>query len=168
LDLKLPDLDDLEVLRLVSDKYPDLEVIIITAYGAIEAAVEAMKTGAVNFLQKPLAPIAVHNMVTRVLQGPPEDQPIWKYEYYLDMAMQSIASGEFDVARVYAKKAIFLDHQRPEVFNMLGGYTRGQNRSPGSRQELSDCPGDRPNVYTCPKKSGKDDETALYRNGHCL
>jgi DNA-binding NtrC family response regulator len=51
LDLKLPDMDGLEVLRLVSDKYPDLKVIIMTAYGSIETAVEAMKTGALDFLQ---------------------------------------------------------------------------------------------------------------------
>ena len=63
LDLKLPDLDGLEVLRLVTDKYPDLKVIIMTAYGSIEAAVEAMKTGALDFLQKPLEPNVVHNVV---------------------------------------------------------------------------------------------------------
>ena len=63
LDLKLPDMDGLEVLRLVTDKYPDLKVIIMTAYGSIEAAVEAMKTGALDFLQKPLEPNVVHNVV---------------------------------------------------------------------------------------------------------
>ncbi len=121
LDLKLPDIDGLEVLRQVIDKYPDLKVIIMTAYGSIEAAVEAMKTGALDFLQKPLDPNVVHNVVRRILPGTPEDQPVWKYEYYIDMAKQSLAAGEFDVARVYAKKAIFLDHQRPEAFNILGG-----------------------------------------------
>ena len=127
LDLKLPDLDGLEVLRLVTDQYPDLKVIIMTAYGSIEAAVEAMKTGAVDFLQKPLEPNVVHNVVSRVLQGTPEDQPVWKYEYYIDMAKQSIAAGEIDVARVYAKKAIFIDHQRPEAFNILGGIREAKN-----------------------------------------
>ena len=67
LDLKLPDMDGLEVLRLVSDKYPDLKVIIMTAYGSIETAVEAMKTGALDFLQKPLEPNVVHNVVNLVL-----------------------------------------------------------------------------------------------------
>ena len=121
LDLKLPDMDGLEVLRLVSDKYPDLKVIIMTAYGSIETAVEAMKTGALDFLQKPLEPNVVRNVVNRALQGPSEDQPVWNYEYYLDMAKQSITAGDLDSARVYAKKAIFLEHQRPEAFNILGG-----------------------------------------------
>ena len=43
------------------------------------------------------------------------------------MAKQSIAAGEIDVARVYAKKAIFLDHQRPEAFNILGGIREAKD-----------------------------------------
>jgi FixJ family two-component response regulator len=121
LDLKLPDLDGLAVLRQLIDQYPDLKVIIMTAYGSIDVAVEAMKTGAVDFLQKPLDPNRIHQVVTRVLQGPPEAQPAWKYDYYLDLAKQSIAAGELDIARAYAQKAIFFDHQRPEAFNILGG-----------------------------------------------
>jgi DNA-binding response OmpR family regulator len=120
LDLKLPDMDGLEVLRLMSHQYPNLKVIIMTAYGSIEAAVEAMKTGAVDFLQKPLEPNMVHNVLSRVLQGPTADPPVWNYEYYLVMAKRSISAGEFDTAWVYAKKAIFLDHQRPQAYNILG------------------------------------------------
>jgi DNA-binding NtrC family response regulator len=72
LDLKLPGMDGLEVLRRIVDKYPDLMVIMITAYGSIEVAVEAMKMGAMDFLQKPFDPHVVRDMVTRVLQAPPE------------------------------------------------------------------------------------------------
>ena len=121
LDLKLPGMNGLEVLRRVTDRYPDLKVIIMTAYGSIEVAVEAMKTGAMDFLQKPLDLKVVHNVVSRVLKGPPEGQPAWKYEYYIDMAKQHIAAGEFDVARAYAKQAIFLEYHRPEAYNILGG-----------------------------------------------
>jgi FixJ family two-component response regulator len=130
LDLKLPGMDGLEVLRRVTDKYPDLKVVIMTAYGSIEVAVEAMKTGAIDFLQKPLDPNMVHKVVSRVLKGPPEGQPAWKYEYYIDMAKQHIAAGEFDVARVYANQAIFLEYHRPEAHNILGGVceANGDNR----------------------------------------
>ncbi len=120
LDLKLPGLDGLEVLRRVTDKYPQLKVIIITAYGTIEVAVEAMKMGAIDFLQKPFQPMEVRDMVRRVLQAPPEEKA-GKYEYYIDLAKQSIQGGEFTVARVYAKKAIFINPNRPEAFNLLGG-----------------------------------------------
>ncbi len=130
LDLKLPGLDGLEVLRRVTDKHPDMKVIIITAYGSIEVAVEAMKMGAIDFLQKPFQPTEVRDMVRRVLQEPPEGQDAKKYEYYVGLARQSIKAGELSVARVYTKKAIFINPNRPEAFNILGGLceARGDHR----------------------------------------
>ena len=121
LDLKLPGLDGMEVLRQVVDRYPEMKVIIITAYGSIEVAVEAMKVGAIDFLQKPFQPTEVRDMVGRILQAPPEGRPPRKYEYYVNLAKQSIKAGEFEVARVYAKKAIFIKYNRPEAYNILGG-----------------------------------------------
>jgi DNA-binding response OmpR family regulator len=121
LDLRLPDLDGLELLRLILDKHPDQKVVFMTAYGSIEVAVEAMKNGAVDFLPKPLNPNVLREVVRRVLESPPEDQPLWKYDYYLGLAKQNIAAGEFDLARAYAQKAIYYDSQRPEAFNVLGG-----------------------------------------------
>jgi DNA-binding NtrC family response regulator len=126
LDLKLPGMDGLEVLRQVNDKYPEMKVIMITAYGSIEVAVEAMRIGAVDFLQKPFDPSVVRDMVSRVLQAPPEGRPARKYEYYVALAKQSINAGEFEVARVYAKKAIFIKHNRPEAYNILGGITEAK------------------------------------------
>jgi DNA-binding response OmpR family regulator len=93
----------------------------MTAYGSIEVAVEAMKTGAVDFLQKPLDPRVLDTVVKRVLTEPPKGQPAWKYEYYIDIAQQSIAAGEFNVAQAYAKTAVFLEYHRPEAHNILGG-----------------------------------------------
>ena len=52
-DLKLPDSDGLEVLRQFKRSSPEMEVIIITAYGTIETAVEAMKEGAYDYVVKP-------------------------------------------------------------------------------------------------------------------
>jgi DNA-binding NtrC family response regulator len=121
LDLKLPGMDGLEVLRRVTDKYPDLMVIMITAYGSIEVAVEAMRIGAVDFLQKPFEHSVMRDMVRSVLQSPPEGRPARKYEYYVALAKRSINAGEFEVARVYAKKAIFIKHNRPEAYNIFGG-----------------------------------------------
>ena len=63
LDLRLPGLDGMEVLRQVSQQRPELKVIIITAYGSIDLAVEAMKLGAVDFLQKPFDAGQVREMV---------------------------------------------------------------------------------------------------------
>jgi two-component system nitrogen regulation response regulator NtrX len=54
LDVKLPDLDGLSVLREIKKKDADLPVVMMSAYGTIETAVEATKAGAYDFLEKPL------------------------------------------------------------------------------------------------------------------
>src|SRR5262249_4406897 len=53
-DLKMPRADGLEVLRAAKAADPDILVILLTAYGTIDEAVQAMKDGAFEFLQKPV------------------------------------------------------------------------------------------------------------------
>ncbi len=53
LDLRLPDIQGMEVLEFVKSKHADLPVIIMTAHGSIDVAVEAMRLGACDFLIKP-------------------------------------------------------------------------------------------------------------------
>ena len=53
LDLKLPDMSGLDVLRAVKLEYPRLPVIMITAHGTVETAIEAMKIGAADYISKP-------------------------------------------------------------------------------------------------------------------
>ena len=53
-DLKMPGMDGVELLRASRVVSPDTEVVLMTAYGTVETAVEAMKEGAYDFLTKPL------------------------------------------------------------------------------------------------------------------
>jgi DNA-binding NtrC family response regulator len=53
LDLALPGKNGLEVLHLIRERNPDLPVIMITAYGTVDNVVEAIRSGAQNFVQKP-------------------------------------------------------------------------------------------------------------------
>jgi DNA-binding NtrC family response regulator len=55
LDLRLPDTDGIQVLRELRAKHPEVGVIMITAFGQIETAVAAMKSGASDYLEKPFA-----------------------------------------------------------------------------------------------------------------
>jgi DNA-binding response OmpR family regulator len=122
LDLRMPGIDGMEVLRRVREIRPEVKVVIITAYGSIEAAVEAMKLGAVDFLQKPFDPEDVRELVTSLLdQDIQEKYRYREYDSYLELAFKSISKGKFDAARVYAHKAIAIDPNRPEAFNLLGG-----------------------------------------------
>jgi len=56
LDLRMPDLDGMDVLKTVKEKWPDCEVVVITGYPSIESAKEAVRLGANNYLAKPLGP----------------------------------------------------------------------------------------------------------------
>jgi two-component system response regulator HydG len=68
LDLVMPDLDGLETLKKIKSVDNDCEVIIITGYGSIPTAVEAMKAGAFHFLSKPFAPDDLRTVITRALE----------------------------------------------------------------------------------------------------
>jgi DNA-binding response OmpR family regulator len=52
-DLRLPDIDGMEVIRQVKEKKPETEVIVITGYSTVSSAVEAMKLGVYDYLAKP-------------------------------------------------------------------------------------------------------------------
>ncbi|NOZ63839.1 MAG: sigma-54-dependent Fis family transcriptional regulator [Caldiserica bacterium] len=53
-DLKMPGMDGMGLLKKIKDIYPYTQVIVITAFGTVESAVEAMKSGAFHYLTKPL------------------------------------------------------------------------------------------------------------------
>lgn len=55
-DVKMPGTDGIELLRQVKTLYPDIEVILMTAYAAVPDAVAAMKSGAIDYLTKPFDP----------------------------------------------------------------------------------------------------------------
>jgi DNA-binding NtrC family response regulator len=66
-DLKLPNGDGFGVLRAAKELDPDLQVVVMTAYGSIQDAVSAMKEGAMEFLAKPVDPDHLSLMVARAL-----------------------------------------------------------------------------------------------------
>ena len=53
-DLMMPEMDGLDVLKAVQTLFPDIEVILMTAIGTVEKAVEAMRLGAYDFVTKPV------------------------------------------------------------------------------------------------------------------
>src|SRR6516165_6896117 len=55
IDLRLPDMDGLEVLRQAKKINPDIVVIIITAHGTVDTAIEAVREGAFDYLLKPFS-----------------------------------------------------------------------------------------------------------------
>ena len=68
-DLKMPGMGGMEFLRRLKQKWPDTEVLVMTAYGSIDTAVEAMRCGAYDYLTKPIDrerfPLAVEKALER-------------------------------------------------------------------------------------------------------
>ncbi len=66
-DLKLPGMDGIEVMETAKVRQPELPVILLTAYGTVPTAVEAMRKGAFEFLCKPVDPDLLRDTVRRAL-----------------------------------------------------------------------------------------------------
>jgi DNA-binding NtrC family response regulator len=67
-DLRLPDADGIAMLRKIRELQPETEVVMITGHGSVEQAVEAMRLGAYDFIQKPLDSTALLKTVAKALE----------------------------------------------------------------------------------------------------
>lgn len=121
LDLRMPGMDGMEVLRRLRDGRPEIPVVIITAHGNIESAVEAIKLGAIEFLQKPFVPEDIRGLVARMLdRGHLVEEEVRDYASCFELAKHCISLRHFDAAVEHLKRATGIDPQRPEAFNLLG------------------------------------------------
>jgi DNA-binding NtrC family response regulator len=75
-DIRMPGMSGIELLSKLKAADPEVPVVMITAYGTIEDAVEAMKRGAADYLLKPFSPEYLEGVVARVLgsHSEPEDE----------------------------------------------------------------------------------------------
>ncbi len=71
-DVRMPDGDGLELLRLIGERCPRLPVVMLTAYGTVPLAVEAMRCGAVDVVCKPFEREALVSVLDRARRGEPD------------------------------------------------------------------------------------------------
>lgn len=67
-DVKMPGIDGFQVARHVRERYPETDVILITAFGNIKQAVEAMKLGASDYITKPFQPEAIRLVSEKLIE----------------------------------------------------------------------------------------------------
>lgn len=122
LDMKMPGIDGIEVLRRLRLTHEALPVIMITAHGSIETAVEAMKLGAVDYLRKPFSPEEIRAIVAHVLdrQGLSVTEPAENAIGILEQAKFLLTQRKFPQAEEMLHKATAKDPSNAEVLNLLG------------------------------------------------
>lgn len=134
LDLRMPDLDGMKVLECLRETGNDVPAVIVTAHGSVPDAVEAMKLGAIDFLAKPLSPVALRRLVAEVLarHAAPSTQPApgtrapevvsaaGQFATHLARAKRALNRRRFDEAEVYLKQAVALGPDSAEAHNLKG------------------------------------------------
>lgn len=128
LDMKMPGLNGMEVLKKIKESWPVTRVVIITAYGTINSAVEAMKLGAIDFIQKPFTPSEIRDLVNTIIKR--EDiieSSTSSYSDLVELTKRYITDTKFEQAQNYAKKALSMDPGKPEAYNLIGVLNELQN-----------------------------------------
>ena len=124
LDIKMPGMDGMTVLERIRTIAPNVSVMMITAHGTVANAVEAMKSGAVDFLQKPFTPDEIRQAVALVLDRRTLDEKhAAKYEDFMELAKKYVEQRNFSTAMEFVSKAISIAPTKPEAFNFLGALT---------------------------------------------
>jgi two-component system response regulator AtoC len=105
LDIKLPDMDGVEVLRLLRQDYPETEVIMITGYPTIQGAVECIKLGALDYLVKPFRINELEAVVQKARDHLAQQgkRPVTEAETANDLGLDFIVGDSPAMKRVFAK-----------------------------------------------------------------
>lgn len=138
LDLAMPVLDGMTTLRELRARMGTSmpRVIIMTAHGSMKAAVEAMRLGADDFLEKPLLPEDLRQSVARVITNPLTRDPDLQdgYEGVLKHAQDAIREGKFGAAESLLMLAARIDDDDPTLMNLAGLLNEGRGRIESARR----------------------------------
>ncbi len=137
LDLSMPPPQGMDVLRRVRQMARRPAVVILTAYGSVPLAVEAMRLGALEFLEKPANPDTLLATVKRIihdrkLAADPADE---SYGAVLARVRGTLEDGDYDLAEGLLMKAAALGDRDPAFFNLKGLLFEIRGDFSGARRE---------------------------------
>jgi two-component system response regulator HydG len=103
-DYKMQDIDGMRFLKTISKSYPSLKVVMITGYGSIEHAVEAMQAGALNYISKPVHPQKLIKIVEDILAKTQKEDPHLANKQISDLLhFQNMVGQSKPMQQVYQK-----------------------------------------------------------------
>lgn len=135
LDLKLPGMDGIEILEAMRKQDILVPVLIVTGYGSVESAVQVMKLGAIDYLQKPFKPQDIRDQVSSILKrkeisgSEPEDKEDQDYETLILRAKAAINERNFDLAETLLKQSVNMVEENAEPYNLLGVLAEMRGKS---------------------------------------
>lgn len=125
LDMRMPEMDGLALLAEMRQRGFSTPSVIITAFGDVPHAVRAMKLGAIDFLNKPITPEALRNVVADVVSRhgagttppvPPRDD----FDSHIVTAQRLLNLQDFSRAKKHLIRALELNDKSAEAFNLTG------------------------------------------------
>lgn len=102
-DVNMPQADGFELLRTLHDRFPDIVTIVITGYGTIESAVEAIKMGAYDYLTKPLSDDEIRLVVQRAVAQQSLLRENRSLRQQLDMrySLDSVVGHDYKMLKIF-------------------------------------------------------------------
>lgn len=98
----MPDISGMEVLRKLRGADNKTNIIMMTAYGTIKEAVEAMKLNAIDFISKPFTPEQIRVLVKKVFSREElEEEKLETYEDYIEYAKLNIIGKNLKKEKVF-------------------------------------------------------------------
>jgi DNA-binding NtrC family response regulator len=126
-DIRMPDIGGMRVLRDIKRAKPALPVVMITGYATVQSAVQAMKLGAMEYLEKPFTPEKIIEVVNAAIHKaaalPVEEQALIHKEEVIKVLERASSDSEFIYSLLY-KGAEALDEYNltgPEKLALLTG-----------------------------------------------
>lgn len=121
MDVQMPELNGFDVLKRIRKFGNSTRVIMMTAFGTVEMAVDSMKIGAVDFLSKPFTISKVRDVVKEVLDKDMNILRVYKdISRYIEEARDAIFNKDYDKAKFCLKEALVNDSSSAEIQNLLG------------------------------------------------
>ncbi|TPG41024.1 DNA-binding response regulator [Sphingomonas koreensis] len=103
LDMRMPEMDGLEVQQLLNKRGVTLPVIVLTGHGDVSVAVQAMKAGAVDFIEKPFEKTVLLTAITRAEERLERSHERFSAEREALLRVAVLTSREQDVLRELAR-----------------------------------------------------------------
>jgi len=126
-DIRMPEMDGIELLKRVKDLNPNMMVIMVTAYPELDMAVEAMRLGAYDFIIKPADLDLILLSVRKALEKRRLEEELEAYHKHLEGLVEERTAGLRQAYRVLKKAHLDSVKVLAQAIDAKDPYTRGHS-----------------------------------------